>query len=90
MWIVILVVVVGLIVLVLAFWPLVGRLAALQRAALRLQKRQEQAMSLQQSALVLEQTVAGLQERAERMQDQLAVVKAGRGDRDDEPVFLDR
>jgi Tfp pilus assembly protein PilN len=90
MWIVIVVVVVALIVLVLAVWPLLSRLAGLQRAALRLQKRQEDALRLQQGAVALEHTVAGLQQRAERMQDRLTVIKAGHGDRDEARAFLDR
>jgi hypothetical protein len=36
-------------------------------------------MKLQQGAVVLEESVAGLQQRAEIMQAQLAVIKAGQG-----------
>jgi hypothetical protein len=78
-WIVIVVVGIALIVLVLASWPVLGRLAGLQRAAVRLQRRQEQAMRLQQGAAVLEQSIAALRERAEHAQQQIAVIKAGGG-----------
>jgi len=78
-WIVIAVVVLALIVLVVAAGSVMGRLTKLDRAARRLQRRQAEAMKLQQDAVVLEDSVAGLQRRAEIMQAQLAVIKAGRG-----------
>ena len=79
MWIVIGVVVLSLVALVAVTVPVVGRLAGLQRAVLRLQRRQEEAMTLQQGAAELETTLLGLQRRAETMQERLAVVQAARG-----------
>lgn len=80
MWIVIGVVVLSLVLLVAVTVPLVGRLGALQRAMLRLRRRQEEAMRLQQDAAVLQQTMLGLQQGAETMQERLAVVRAARGE----------
>jgi hypothetical protein len=80
MWIVIAVVVLALVVLVAVTIPVVGRLSGLQRAMLRLQRRQEEAMKLQEGAAELEQTMLGLQRRAETMQERLAIITAGRGD----------
>jgi hypothetical protein len=79
MWIVVAVVVVAVIVLVAAVVPLSGRLSALRRAAVKLQRRREDAMTLQAAAAELERSVAALQERAEQAQRRLAVIKAGRG-----------
>jgi hypothetical protein len=79
MWIVIAAVVAGLIILVAVSLPVVGRLAGLRRAAVRLERRQEEAMRLQEGAQVLEQSLLGLQRRTETMQERLAVIKAGRG-----------
>ena len=78
-WIVIGVVVLALVVLVVSVFSVLNRLNGLDRAARRLQRRQAEAMKLQQDAVVLEESVAGLQQRAEIMQGQLAVIKAGRG-----------
>ncbi|MFI7540564.1 hypothetical protein [Actinoplanes sp. NPDC049599] len=78
-WIVIGVLVLALIILVAAVFSVLNRLTRLDRAARRLQRRQAEATKLQQDALVLEDTVAGLQQRAETMQAQLAIIKAGRG-----------
>jgi len=78
-WIVIAVVVLALVVLVVSVGSVMGRLARLDRAARRLERRQAEAMKLQQHAVVLEETMAGLQQRAEVMQGQVAVIKAGRG-----------
>ena len=78
-WIVVAVVVFSLILLGAAVGSVVGRLRGLERAGRRLQRRQEQAMKLQEGAVVLEQTLDGLQKRAELMEAQLAVIKAGRG-----------
>ena len=79
MWIVIAAVVAGLIILVAVSLPVVGRLAGLRRAAVRLQRRQEEAMRLQEGTQVLEQSLQGLQRRTETMQERLAGIKAGRG-----------
>ena len=80
MWIVIAAVVAGLVILVAVSLPVVGRLSALQRAAVRLQRRQEEATALQEGAQRLEHTLLGLQRRAETMEERLAVIKAGRGE----------
>ena len=79
MWIVIAAVVAGLIILVAVTLPVVGRLSALRRAAVKLQRRQNEAMALQAGVARLEQTVLQVQKRAETMQEALAVIKAGRG-----------
>ncbi len=81
MWIVIGVVALALVLLVAVTVPVVGRLSGLRRAMLRLQRRQEEAMRLQQGAAELERTLLGLQRRAETMQERLAVIQAGRGER---------
>jgi biopolymer transport protein ExbB/TolQ len=81
-WIVIAVVVLALIILAAAVFSVLSRLAGLDRAARRLQRRQAEAMKLQRDAAVLEDSLAGLQERAEIMQAQLAVIKAGRDSSD--------
>jgi biopolymer transport protein ExbB/TolQ len=78
-WIVIAVVVLALIILVTTVFSVLNRLNRLDRAARGLQRRQAEAMKLQQDAVVLEDSVAGLQRRAEIMQAQLAIIKAGRG-----------
>ncbi len=79
MWIVIAAVVAGLVILVAVSVPVVGRLAELRRAAVRLQRRQQEAAALQESAQTLERTLLGLQRRTATMADRLAVIKAGRG-----------
>jgi uncharacterized protein YlxW (UPF0749 family) len=79
MWVWIAVVVIALIVLIFAASRLLGRLPALRRAAVKLQRRQEEAMVLQAGAEQLQETVLGLQERAERAQDKVAEIKAARG-----------
>jgi hypothetical protein len=63
-------------------FSVLSKLTGLDRALRRLQLRQEEAAKLQRGAAVLEQSAAGLQERAELMQNQLAVIKAGRGGAD--------
>jgi heme exporter protein D len=78
-WIAIAVVVLALIVLTASVFSVLNRLNGLERAARRLERRQAEAMKLQQHAVVLEETMAGLQQRAEVMQGQVAVIKAGRG-----------
>jgi len=57
-------------------------LSGLRRAAVKLQRRQQEALKLQEGAAVLEQTVLGLQRRAEVMQDRVAVIQAGLGSGD--------
>jgi uncharacterized protein YlxW (UPF0749 family) len=79
MWVWIAVVVIALIVLIFAASRLLGRLPGLRRAAVRLQRRQEEALVLQAGAERLQETVQGLQERAERAQDKVAEIQAARG-----------
>jgi hypothetical protein len=79
LWVWIAVVVVSLIILGSAGLSLLGRLSVFQHAAVRLQRRQEEAMKLQEGAAVLEQTALALQERAEVMQGKLATIQAGLG-----------
>ncbi len=78
-WIVIAVVALALIILVASVFSVLNRLNGLDRAARRLQRRQDEATKLQRDAVVLEESVAGLQRRAEIMQAQVAIIKAGRG-----------
>lgn len=78
-WIVIAAVVAGLIILVAVTLPVIGRLSALRRAAVKLQRRQTEAIALQAGVAKLEQTVLQVQKRAETMQAGIAVIKAGRG-----------
>ncbi|AGL18569.1 hypothetical protein [Actinoplanes sp. N902-109] len=82
LWIVLAVVVVALIILGAAVASVVGRLSGLDRALRRLLLRREQAEKLQTDALALEEAVAGLQQRAETAQQQVAIIKAGRGEGD--------
>jgi nitrate/nitrite-specific signal transduction histidine kinase len=76
LWIWIAAVVVALIVLVGAGVRLLGPLGGLRRAAVRLQRRQAQALTLQRGAEELQQTLAGLQRRAEGLQEHLAARSA--------------
>ncbi|MFI5935417.1 hypothetical protein [Actinoplanes sp. NPDC051494] len=80
LWIVIGVVVLALIILVVSVLSVLGRLSGLDRAMRRLLQRQEQATRLQADAEALQETILGLQKRAEVAQEQIAVIKAGRGD----------
>jgi type II secretory pathway pseudopilin PulG len=82
LWVWIAVVVVALIIMGSAALSLLGRLSGLQHAAVRLQRRQQEAMKLQEGAAVLEQSVLALHERAEITQGRLATIQAGLG-RDD-------
>ncbi|UQU68130.1 hypothetical protein COUCH_18415 [Couchioplanes caeruleus] len=79
-WIVVGVVVLGLVVLGAAVMTVVGRLSALDRAMRRLLLRREQAEKLQAGAAALERSVAELQERAAIAEEQVAIIKAGRGE----------
>jgi uncharacterized protein YlxW (UPF0749 family) len=79
MWVWIAVVVIALLVLIFAASRVLGRLPALRRAAGKLEKRRDEALVLQQSAERLQATVQGLQERAERAQEKVEEIKAGRG-----------
>ncbi|MFI5495594.1 hypothetical protein [Actinoplanes sp. NPDC051859] len=73
------VIVLALIILGAAAVSVVGRLAGLDRALRTLLRRQEQTAGLQEQAAVLQKTLAGLQQRAETAQEQVAIIKAGRG-----------
>ena len=79
MWIVVAAVVVGMIVLVAAVAPVLGRLSGLRRAVTRLQRRLADAMRLRAAAAELERSLVALQERADEVQRRVAVIKAARG-----------
>jgi hypothetical protein len=75
MWIVIAAVVAGLVILVAVSVPVVGKVSGLRRAAVRLQRRQQEAMELQAGAERLEQTLLGLERRADTMAEHLSAVR---------------
>ena len=77
LWIWIAVVVIALIIMGSAVVSLLGRLSGLRRAAVRLQRRQSEAMKLQRGAEKLQHTVLGLQQRAELTQERIAAIKPG-------------
>lgn len=77
-WIVIAIVVFALVVLGAVSAPLLGKLSGLQRAMLRLQRRQAEALELQGRAEQLQETIAGLEERAQTAGERVAIIKAGR------------
>jgi type II secretory pathway pseudopilin PulG len=79
LWIWIAVVVLALIILGIAIGSVVGRLGGLRRAAVKLQRRQEEAMRLRAGATELERSVLGLQQRAEVMQGRVESIQAGLG-----------
>jgi uncharacterized protein YlxW (UPF0749 family) len=72
LWIWIAAVVVALAALAFAGVKVLGQLGGLRRAAVKLQRRQAEAMKLQQGAAELEQTLAALQQRTEQLQERLA------------------
>lgn len=78
LWIWIGAVVIALVALAVAGVQVLGQLGGLRRAAVKLQRRQADAMKLQQGAAELEQTLAGLQQRAEQLQERLAALGAGK------------
>jgi ABC-type multidrug transport system fused ATPase/permease subunit len=78
MWVWIAVVVIALVVLVAVAMKVLGRLHGLERAARRLQHRQQEALALQSNADQLQETILGLQERAERAQEAVAGIPAAR------------
>jgi hypothetical protein len=80
MWILIAAGVLGLVILIAVTVPVLGRLSGLRRAVAKLQRRQQEALALQAAAETLQTTLAGLQQRAETMQERLAIVKAGHDD----------
>jgi hypothetical protein len=77
MWIVIAAVVIGLVILVAVSLPVVGRLSGLQRALLRLQRRQADAMKLQARAETLIQGLLDLEQRAYALEERIALMKGG-------------
>ncbi|SDS19030.1 hypothetical protein [Actinoplanes derwentensis] len=79
MWVWIAVVAIALIVLSAVAMKVLGRLHGLERAARKLQHRQEEALELQAGAERLQVTLEALQERAELAHDQVEQIKAGRG-----------
>jgi nitrate/nitrite-specific signal transduction histidine kinase len=74
LWIWIGAVVIALIALAVAGVKLLGQLGGLRRAAVKLQRRQADAMKLQAGATELEHTLTGLQQRAEELQERLATL----------------
>jgi biopolymer transport protein ExbB/TolQ len=80
LWIVIAVVVVALIILGASVLSVLGRLSGLDRAMRRLLLRREQAEKLQGDVQELQQVIAGLEQRAQTAQEQVAAIKAGQGD----------
>ncbi len=79
-WIVIAAVVLGLVILAVAAMSVVRRLPNFDRAMRRLMRRQEEALRLQGDAERLQATVEALQRKAEVANEQVAVIKAGRGE----------
>ncbi|MDT4994288.1 MAG: hypothetical protein QOH97_4180 [Actinoplanes sp.] len=79
LWVWLAVVVVSLIILGSAALSLLGRLSVLQHAAVRLQRRQQEAAKLQEGAAVLERSVLALQQRAEVTQGRIATIQAALG-----------
>ncbi|WP_285689774.1 hypothetical protein [Actinoplanes sp. NBRC 103695] len=79
-WILIGAGVLGLVILAVVAFPLLGKLADLRRAGERLQRRQAEATTLQTNAEQLQQTLLGLEQRTGTMQERLALIKAGHGE----------
>jgi heme exporter protein D len=79
LWIWLAVVVVCLVILGSAALSLLGRLSVLQHAAVRLQRRQEEAAKLQEGVAELERSALALQQRAEVTQGRIVTIQAGLG-----------
>ena len=79
LWVWVAVVVVASIILIGAAVPLLGRLGGLRRAALALNRRLAEVTQLQAAAGELERTVAGVQERADAVQERLATLAPRNG-----------
>jgi hypothetical protein len=79
MWVWIAVGAIALVVLSFAVSRPLGRLPGLRRAAVKLQRRQEEALKLQAAGEKLQQNVLSLQQRAERAQDSVTQIKANLG-----------
>jgi hypothetical protein len=69
----------GLVVLLLASLPVIGRLGPLRRAALRMRRHHARIESLQGAALTLQERVEPLLSQVETAQRRLAVIQAKRG-----------
>ncbi|MGI5150660.1 hypothetical protein ACQEVC_30630 [Plantactinospora sp. CA-294935] len=78
-WIVLAAVLVGLLVLGLAVRRVLTRLPRLQRAALVMQRRQEQAEDLQRVALAVQDRAEAMQQQVETLQQRLVLIRAKRG-----------
>jgi cytochrome c oxidase assembly factor CtaG len=78
-WIVLAAVLVGLLALGLAIRRVASRLPRLRRAALALQRRQEQAEDLQQVALSVQDRAEALQQQVDVLHQRLTLIKAKRG-----------
>jgi heme exporter protein D len=81
LWVWIAVVVVALVILIAVAAPLLGRLGGLRRAAVKLRRRQGEAMKLQEKAAVLERTVLEVQVKADELQRKIAAIAPGSGRR---------
>ncbi|MEN3613024.1 hypothetical protein [Plantactinospora sp. ZYX-F-223] len=81
-WIVLAAVLVGLLVLGLAVRRVLTRLPRLHRAALGLQRRQEQAEDLQRVALAVQDRAEAMQQQVETLQQRLVLIRAKRGGED--------
>lgn len=79
-WIVIGTVVVGLLVLATAVGTVARRLGGLRTAALALLSQQAKAQALQTSVAALQERTEALQRRGEVAADQMAIIRARRGD----------
>jgi len=79
-WIVLAAVLVGLLMLGLAIRRVASRLPRLQRAALALQRRQEQAEDLQEVALSVQDRAEALQQQVDVLSRRLTLIKAKRGE----------
>jgi biopolymer transport protein ExbB/TolQ len=78
-WIVIGAIVLGVVILIASFIPVLRRLSGLRTAISRAQRRQAEAMALQVSVERMNETLAGVQERAEATQRKLAAIQGARG-----------
>ncbi|GIG87522.1 hypothetical protein [Plantactinospora endophytica] len=78
-WIVLAAVLFGLLVLGLAVRRVLTRLPRLQRAALALQDRQQQAEDLQRVALTVQDRAEAMQQQVETLQQRLVLIRTKRG-----------
>jgi hypothetical protein len=80
-WIVLGALLVGLLVLAVACRRVLTRLPGLQRAALALQERQDQAVHLREAATALQRRAEELQDRIATAQRRVDLIRARRGAR---------